>query len=75
MERQFNYVTNPNVPPGPGRGPVNTLNSARELLNASFTDIVNPNSDTLYCQTQFDLKKEPVVLVVPPIPDDRYNTF
>lgn len=24
MERQFNLVTNPNVPPGVGRGPANT---------------------------------------------------
>lgn len=51
MERQFNFVTSPNVPPGPGRGPVNTLSCARELVNASFTDVVSPNTDTLYCQT------------------------
>ena len=74
MERQFNYVTNPNVPPGPGRGPANSVSCARDLVNASYTDVVTPNADTLYCQTQFDLKKEPVVLVVPPI-TDRYSTF
>ena len=74
MERQFNFVTNPNVPPGPGRGPANTISCARELANASFTDIVSPNADTLFCYTQFDLKNEPVVLVVPPIAD-RYYTF
>jgi hypothetical protein len=74
MERQFNFMTSPNVPPGPGRGPVNANNCARELVNASFTDVVSPNSDTLYCQTQFDLKKEPIVLVVPPIAD-RYYSF
>jgi hypothetical protein len=74
MERQFNYVTNPNVPPGPGRGPVNSISCARELINASFTDVVTPNADTLYCTIQLDLKKEPVVLVVPPI-SDRYSTF
>src|SRR6476620_39919 len=74
MDRQFNYVTNPNVPPGPGRGPANSVSCARALVNASYTDVVNPNSDTLYCQTQFDLKKEPVVLVVPPV-NDRYSTF
>jgi hypothetical protein len=27
MERQFNYVTSPNVPPMPGRGPANSLSS------------------------------------------------
>jgi hypothetical protein len=74
MERQFNFVTSPNVAPGPGRGPANTISCARELVNASFTDVVTPNADTLYCQTQFDLKNEPVVLVVPPIAD-RYYSF
>ena len=74
MERQFNYVTSPNVPPMPGRGPANSLSCVTQLVNASFTDVVSPNSDTLYCLTQFDLKKEPVVLVVPPI-SDRYYTF
>ncbi len=44
------------------------------LTNASFTDIVNPNADTLYCMSQLDLTEEPVVLVVPPI-SDRYYTF
>jgi hypothetical protein len=75
MQRQFNFVTSPNVPHAVGRGPANTLSCARNLINASFTDIVSPNSDTLYCSTQFDLKKEPVVVVVPPIAADRYYTF
>jgi hypothetical protein len=74
MQRQFNFVTSPNVH-GPGRGPANTLVCARSLVDARFTDVVSPNSDTLYCVTQFDLKKEPVVLVVPPIAADRYYTF
>ena len=74
MERQFNFVTSPNVPPGPGRGPANSVSCARDLVNASFTDIVNPNSDTLYCLSQLDLRNEPVVVVVPPI-SDRYFSF
>ena len=74
MERQFNYVTSPNVPLGPGRGPANSAACGRDLYNASYTDIVTPNSDTLCCQTQLDLKKEPVVLVVRPV-SDRYSTF
>ena len=57
MERQFNFVTSPNIPPGSGRGPANSVSYAPDLVNASFTDVVTPNSDTLYCQTQFDLKK------------------
>jgi hypothetical protein len=74
MERQFNFVTSPNIPPGIGRGPPNSISCATELVNASFTDVVTPNSDTLYCQSQFDLRKEPVVVVVPPI-SDRYYSF
>lgn len=74
MQRQFNFVTSPNIH-GLGRGPANTLSCTRTLVDASFTDIVSPNSDTLYCITQFDLKKEPIVVVVPPIPADRYYTF
>jgi hypothetical protein len=74
MERQFNYVTNPNVPPGPGRGPVNSISCASEIVNASYTDVVSINTDTLYCLAQLNLKNEPVVLVVPPI-SDRYNVF
>lgn len=74
MERQFNYVTSPNIPPGLGHGPANSISCAHDLVNASFTDVVSPNSDTIYCQAQFDLKKEPVVLVVPPI-SDRYYSF
>src|SRR5215472_12664988 len=74
MQRQFNFVTSPNVH-GLGRGPANTLVCARTLVDASFTDVVSPNTDTIYSVTQFDLKKEPVVLVVPPIAADRYYTF
>jgi hypothetical protein len=67
MQRQFNFVTSPDVPPvGVGRGPANTITCARDLQNANATDVVSPNSDTLYCFVHFDLKKEPVVLVVPP---------
>jgi len=39
MERQFNFVTSPNVPPGVGRGPPNSVSCATQLLNASFTDV------------------------------------
>jgi hypothetical protein len=73
MERQFNFVTSPNVPPGVGRGPANMKSCATDLVNASFTDVVSPNSDTLYCQVQFDLTNEPVVIVVPPIEDRYYS--
>ena len=73
-ERQFNFVTSPNIPPGVGRGPANSISCNRELINASFTDIVNPNSVYLILLRQLDLNKEPVVLVVPPV-SDRYYSF
>ena len=66
MERQFNFMTSPNIPLGLGRGPANSISCAQDLANASFTDVVSPNSDTLYCQVQFDLTNEPLVIVVPP---------
>ena len=44
------------------------------LVNASFTDVVRPNADTLYSSVFIDLNKEPLVLQVPPI-SDRYYTL
>jgi hypothetical protein len=55
---------------GLGRGPPNIKSAescAVNLVNASFIDVVNPNSDTLYCLIQIDFTKEPVVIVVPSI--------
>lgn len=74
MERQFNYATNANTPPGVGIGHANTISCAKELVDASFTLVVSPNSDTLYCIGNFNLKDEPIVLQVPSI-KDRYFTF
>jgi len=74
IDRQFNFMTSPNIPPGPGRGPANSISCFTSLANANFTDIVNANSDTLYCSAQLNLKNEPVVVVVPPI-SDRYYVF
>ena len=50
------------------------MNCARQLVNASFTDIVTPNDDTLYCQSWMDLTKEPLVLKVPSV-QDKYISF
>ena len=33
--------------------------------NASFTNVVNPNADTLYSVAWIDTKKEPVILSMP----------
>lgn len=74
VKRSFDYFTNPNTPHVVGQGPANEMNCARQLVNASFTDVVTPNDDTLYCQSWMDLTKEPLVLKVPSV-QDRYITF
>lgn len=48
MERNSNWATNPTTPPAIGHGPWNMIHFARDLVNASFSDVVSPNADTLY---------------------------
>jgi hypothetical protein len=71
--RTADFTTSPNIPPADGRGPYNTISNFRDFPNASFTDIVRPNVDTLYSIAYFDLSKEPLVLKVPPIADRYYS--
>lgn len=71
--RTVDFTTSPNIPEGPGRGPINTFSYIRDFPNSSFTDIVRPNVDTLYSTGYFDLSKEPLVLTVPPIADRYYS--
>ncbi len=47
------------------RTPPNTFSHKRTFPDASFTDVVTPNADTLYSSAWLDLSKEPVVLSVP----------
>ena len=72
--RLVDYSTSPNVPPGPGRGPINTISSFPNFPTSNYTDIVSINVDTLYSFGYLDLGKEPVVLQVPPI-SERYYTL
>jgi hypothetical protein len=58
-----------------GAGPPNNIHFARELVNASFKDVVAPNADTLYGQLWANLTVEPIVLQVPAIEGDRYYSF
>jgi hypothetical protein len=71
--RTADFTTSPNLPPGPGRGPVNTFNHFRDFPNANFTDIVRPNVDTLYSIAYLDLENESLVLQIPPIADRYYS--
>ncbi|CAG2146921.1 hypothetical protein LMG31506_03505 [Cupriavidus yeoncheonensis] len=47
------------------RTPPNTFSHKRTFPDASFTEVVTPNADTLYSSAWLDLSKEPVVLSVP----------
>lgn len=52
----------------PGEGmnaPVNHFAHMRTFPDASFTDVVSPNADTLYSSAWLDLDAEPIVLSVP----------
>ena len=73
VERTADFTTSPNLQAGPGRGPLNTISNFRDFPNASFTDIVRPNVDTLYSTAYLDLSKEPLVLKVPTIADRYYS--
>jgi hypothetical protein len=72
--RLVDYSSSPNVPAAPGRGPINTFSSFPSFPTSNFTDIVSINVDTLYSFGLLNLKKEPVVLQVPPI-SGRYYTL
>jgi len=72
--RTVDFTTSPNIPPGSGRGPINTINHFRDFPNANFTDVVRPNVDTLYSASYVHLSKGPLALKVPPIAD-RYYSF
>ncbi|WP_454766383.1 DUF1254 domain-containing protein [Cupriavidus campinensis] len=47
------------------RVPANTFTHKRAFPDATFTDVVSPNADTLYSSAWIDLSKEPVVLSLP----------
>jgi hypothetical protein len=47
------------------RAPMNQIAHARTFPDASFTDVVRPNADTLYSVMNFDVSKEPIVISVP----------
>ncbi|MFV1959871.1 MAG: DUF1254 domain-containing protein [Planctomycetota bacterium] len=47
------------------RGPMNRWIHARTFPDASFTDVVRPNADTLYSSLWLDVSREPWVITVP----------
>src|ERR1700752_3127289 len=55
------------VSAGGTRAPMNQFAFLRSYPNASFTDVVAPNADTLYEIGWFDISKEPIVITTPDI--------
>jgi len=53
------------------KAPVNQFANFRGFPDASATDAVNPNADTLYSTAWLDLSKEPQIITIPPT-GDRY---
>jgi hypothetical protein len=49
----------------PSGAPMNQFDHRRTFPDATFTDVVRPNADTLYSILWFDVSKEPVAINVP----------
>jgi len=64
MEVTRRVMTNVARPTERG-APVNQFYHMRTMPDASFTDVVRPNADTLYSSMWFDVGKEPLVVSVP----------
>jgi hypothetical protein len=59
----------------PGRGHDRTLNELFEfdrLVNSADDFVVTPNEDTIYSRAFFDLRREPLILVIPPMGNRQY---
>lgn len=56
-------------------GPFNILRHSAELRGPEYTAVIRPNTDTYYSSVGMDLRREPMVLSVPAITDNRYYSF
>jgi hypothetical protein len=64
MEMTRRVMTNVARPTERG-APINQFYHMRSVPDASFTDVVRPNADTLYSSMWFDVEKEPLLVSVP----------
>lgn len=65
MDATRRSMTNVEAVTSDGRAPVNQFAHKRTYPDASFTDVVRPNADTLYSTLWFDVGTEPLVIDVP----------
>jgi len=64
MDVTRRVTTNTERPQGV-RAPMNAFAHLREFPDASFTEVVRPNADTLYSSLWLDVTSEPLVISVP----------
>ncbi len=74
FERVRREETSVRCPDHEGNAPVNTFSHVNRFPDASFRDVVAPNTDTLYSIAQLDLGKGPLVLSHPAM-GRRYFSF
>ena len=62
MDVSRTKLTNVSHPNGKGQAPINQFGNVRTFPDATFTDVVSPNADTLYSSAWLDLwPKETVI--------------
>jgi hypothetical protein len=57
----FTAVPTPNA----NGAPINQFGNKKTFPDATFTNVVNPNADTLYSSAWIDTEKEPIILSLP----------
>ena len=72
MELTRRVSTNVASPEATGRAPINRFGHRQTFPDASFTDVVRPNADTLYSSLWFDVSKEPLMIHVADAADRYY---
>lgn len=65
MEMTRRVMTNVAHPDTDGHAPMNRFGHKQAFPDASFTDVVRANADTLYSMLWFDVSKEPLMVHIP----------
>src|SRR5437763_16339492 len=57
------------------KAPFNEINNEHRVATPEDTAVITPNSDTPYSMVWLDLRAEPMVLLVPAVPKERYYSI